>query len=262
MRAIRQKRPRATQILLQHTTRFQNQESSFVIPPSPPQVHEETLTIRLVFPGHELPNQDLVTPIMATIRQLKQQINALLVPSSSNHPANDHFITNTRQYVRPFGSTWTTFNRPGPISVGETVVPCASLKPGTILRVVPFFLPYSEDNKNDESDEEDNKSDEARITHQFYNEHGTYDSTSSTSDSSLTIHQRAYIRPEYGESNAESAARQEEIDSRIRQRQAKRKRHRRHQRKQHVQELTLEDINPHGLYANPIKPLVTEMVNG
>jgi hypothetical protein len=94
MRAIRQRQPR-TQILIQNTTRLQIRESSTVIPPSPPPIQEETLTIRLVFPGHELPNQDFVTPIMATIRQLKQRIKALLEPTSSNHPANDHFITTT-----------------------------------------------------------------------------------------------------------------------------------------------------------------------
>ena len=150
-----------------------------------------------------------------------------------------------------------------------------------------FYVSYptscNADNKNAESDEGNNKSDtsdeeykedpwyydnithtksdEETKTYQFYEEHGTSDSTSSHSDSSLTIQQRSYIRPEYGESNAESAARQEEIDSRIRQRQAKRKRHRRNQRKQHVQELTLEDINPHGLYANPIKPLAPSKVD-
>ena len=158
---------------------------------------------------------------MATVRQLQQQINALLIPTSSDHPAHDHFLTNTKLYVRPSGSTWTRFNRPGPIShdflPGETVIPCASLKHGTILRVIPYFISRSEENKND-SEEEDNasknehkedhwyynhKSDEESNTYHFYNEHGTSDSTSSNSDSDNTIHQQAYIRPEYGESNAE-----------------------------------------------------------
>ncbi len=95
-------------ILKQHTTRFQTPESSTVIPPSPPPVHEETLTIRLIFPGRELPNQYFVTPITHTIRQLTQRITALFVSPS--------LITNTLLYVRTSGPTWTKFHRPGPIS--------------------------------------------------------------------------------------------------------------------------------------------------
>jgi hypothetical protein len=145
-------------------------------------VHEETLTIHLVFPGRELPNQDFVTPIMATIRQLTQRITALFVSPS--------LITHTLLYVRPTGPTWTKFNRPGPISntflPGDFMIPCASLQQGTILRVVPYFRPYQEDNKDnsddgenesgkgDEEHKEDpwyhnnNKSDEETKTHQFY----------------------------------------------------------------------------------------------
>jgi hypothetical protein len=230
-------------------------------------VNEETLTIRLVFQGRELPNQDFVTPITATIRQLKQRINALFVSPS--------LITTTLLYVRPSGPTWTKFNRPGPINndflPGEFMIPCASLQQGTILRVGPYFLTYNEDNKKNDSDEEDNasdekdeeykedpryynhnnhnKSDEETKIYQFYDQHGTSDSTSSDSNYSLKIHQRSYIRPEYGESSAESATRQEEIASQVRK------------RKQNVQELTLEDINSHGLYANPIKPLAPSKVD-
>ncbi len=142
---------------------------------------------------------------MATIRQLKQGINALFLPPS--------LITTTRLYVRPSGSTWTTFNRPGPISndflPGKFVIPCASLKQEAILRVIPYSLSCSGDNKKDDSYEGDNKSDEETKTYQFYEEHGTSDSTSSNSDSSLMTHQRSYIRPEYGESSAKSAARQD-----------------------------------------------------
>jgi hypothetical protein len=138
-------------ILKQHTTRFQPHESSTLIPPSPPPVNEKTLTIRLVFPGRELPNQDFVTPIMATICQLTQRITALFVSPS--------LITNTLLYVRSSGPTWTKFHRPGPISnkflPGEFMIPCAYLEQGTILRVVPYFIPCQEEqsSKNDDSDE-------------------------------------------------------------------------------------------------------------
>jgi hypothetical protein len=84
---------------------------------------------------------------------------------------------------------------------------------------------------------------------------------SSTSESSLAIHQRSYIRPECGESSAESAERHREIDTRVNENMRHRLQRRAKtnsnnlQRRQYVQELTLDDINPHGLYANPVKPL-------
>ncbi len=128
------------------------------------------------------------------------------------------------------------------------MIPCAYLEHGTILRVVPYFIPCQGDDKNESTTR---NSDAETKTYQYESS----DSTSSASDSSLMIHQQSYIRPEYGESSAESAARHEEIDTRVRKRTAKRKRNRRNKRQQNVQELALEDINPHGLYANPIKPV-------
>ncbi len=105
-------------------------------------MNEEYLTIRLIFPGRELPNQDFVkSPIMISIDQMTQRITALFVYPS--------LITHILLYVRPSGPTWIQFQRPGPISntflPGEFMIPCASLDNGTILRVVPYFLPCQED---------------------------------------------------------------------------------------------------------------------
>ena len=166
LRAIRQRQPRTKQILRQHTTRFQPHESSTVIPESPPPVNDDTLTIRLVFPGRELPTQDFVTPITATVRQLTKRINALFISPS--------LITTALLYIRPSGSTWTRFNRPGPISndflPGEFLIPCASLQQGTILRVVPYFLTCNEENKKNDSEEGDNASnDEHKEDPCYYN---------------------------------------------------------------------------------------------
>ncbi len=152
------------------------------------------------------------------------------------------------------------------------MIPCASLDNGTILRVVPYFIPYQEDTEgeNESGENEDYKEDpwhntegenESGEENEDYKEdpwHNTYessDSSSPDSDSSLRIQQDSYIRPEYGESNAESAERQREINTRInaRMHQRTRKRDQRQQRKQCVQELTLDDINPFGLYPNPVK---------
>jgi hypothetical protein len=104
------------------------------------------------------------------------------------------------------------------------MIPCAFLDNGTILRVVPYFIPYQEDTegKNESGEEnEDYKEDPCWhnttiIQHDSDTETKTYqyesyDSSSSDSDSSLRIHQDSYIRPEYGEANAESAERQREI---------------------------------------------------
>jgi hypothetical protein len=129
------------------------------------------------------------------------------------------------------------------------MIPCAYLEHGTILRVVPYFLTCQEDSKKNhdegENDEGENESGEENVEYkedpwyypnntksnsdtetQTYH-YGSSDSTSSASDSSLKIHQKSYIRPEYDESSAESAARQEEINTRVRQRTAKRKRNKR-----------------------------------
>ena len=104
-------------------------------------MNEEYLTIRLIFPGRELPNQDFITPPMITIDQLTQRITALFTDPS--------LITNILLYVRPVGPTWIPFQRPGSISNtflhGELIIPCASLENGTNLRVVPYFIPCQED---------------------------------------------------------------------------------------------------------------------
>ncbi len=56
-------------------------------------------------------------------------------------------ITNTLLYVRTSGPTWTKLHRSGPISnrflLWEFMIPCAYLEQeqGTILRVVPYFIP-------------------------------------------------------------------------------------------------------------------------
>jgi hypothetical protein len=233
---------------------------------------EQYLTIRLIFPGRELPDQDFVTSPMITIGQLTQRITALFVSLS--------LITHTLLYVRPSGPIWIKFQRPGPISntflPGEFMIPCASLDNGTILRVVPYFILYQEDTAGENESGEENEdyeedpwhnttiiqhdSDTETKTYQYE----SYDSfSSSDSDSSLRIHQDSYIRPEYGESNAESAERQREINTGInaRMHQRTRRRDQRQQRKQCVQELTLDDINPFGLYPNPIKHLFTVTVD-
>jgi hypothetical protein len=165
---------------------------------------------------------------MITIGQLTQRITALFVSPS--------LTTHTLLNVRTSGPTWTKFQRPGPISnrflPGKFMIPCVSLDNGTILRVVPYFIPCQEatdfifDEGENESGEEneDYKEDPwyrtTTTTHNSDTETKTYqhessDSSSSDSDSSLRIHQDSYIRPEYAESNAESAERQREINTRI-----------------------------------------------
>ena len=247
---------RDKRMIKQSVTRF----TPTIIPESPPPMNEEYLTIRLIFPGRELSNQDFITPPMITIDQLTQRITALFTDPS--------LITNILLYVRPVGPTWIPFQRPGSISntflPGELIIPCASLENGTNLRVIPYFIPCQEDKEEEnnsgeeyESYKEDpwyhtHDSDEDSQTYQYENP----DYSSSDSDSSLRIHQASYIRPEYGESSAESAERQQEINTRITDRinQRTKRREQRQQRKQCVQELTLDDINPFGLYENPIKP--------
>ena len=71
-----------TMMIKQSVTRFTTHESSTVIPPSPPPMTEQYLTIRLIFPGRELPDQDFVTSPMITIGQLTQRITALFVSPS------------------------------------------------------------------------------------------------------------------------------------------------------------------------------------
>ena len=95
---------RDTRMIKQSVTRF----TPTVIPESPPPTHEEYLTIQLIFPGRELPNQDFVTSPMITITQLTQRITALF-----DYPS---LIAHTLLYVRPSGPTWIKFQRPGPIS--------------------------------------------------------------------------------------------------------------------------------------------------
>jgi hypothetical protein len=137
-------------------------------------------------------------------------------------------ITHILLYVRPSGSTWIKFQRPGPISntflPGEFMIPCASLDNGTILRVVPYFLPCEEGTndkgENESGEEYEDKEDPWYHTHDSDTDSKTYqyespDYSSSDSDSSLRIHQASYIRPEYGESSAEPAERQREINTRI-----------------------------------------------
>jgi hypothetical protein len=65
----------------------------------------------------------------------------------------------------------------------------------------------------------------------------------SSSENSVNAFHHCYISPEPSKSNAESVQRAEEINERIRLRKLKRK-----QYKQHVQTVTLDDLNPHGLY--------------
>jgi hypothetical protein len=65
----------------------------------------------------------------------------------------------------------------------------------------------------------------------------------SSSENSVDAFHHCYIPPEPNESNAESVQREEEINERIRLRKLKRK-----QYKQNVQIITLDDLNPHGLY--------------
>jgi hypothetical protein len=121
------------------------------------------------------------------------------------------------------------------------MIPCASLDNETILRVVPYFIPCQEDTdlvfdkgENDSGEEyEDYKESPwyhtTTIQHDSDTESKTYqyespDYSSSDSDSSLRIHQAFYIRPEYGESSAESAERQREINTRINARMNQKKR--------------------------------------
>jgi hypothetical protein len=72
----------------------------------------------------------------------------------------------------------------------------------------------------------------------------------SSSKKSVDAFHHCYIPPEPNESNAESVQRDEEIKERIRLTKLKRKHH-----KQHVQTITLDDLNPHGLYAHHDQPL-------
>jgi hypothetical protein len=99
---------RDTRIIKQSVTRFTPHASSTIIPESPPPMSEEHLTLRLIFPGRELPNQDFVTSPMFTIDQMTLRITALFAYPS--------LITHILLYVRPSGSTWIKFQRPGPIS--------------------------------------------------------------------------------------------------------------------------------------------------
>jgi hypothetical protein len=94
------------------------------------------------------------------------------------------------------------------------------------------------------------------------------------SEDSATTYFQCYIPPDIDESNAESVAREEEIQKRIQTRKHKNasessntpptQRQRVHetqhieQRKQLVQTITLDDLNPHGLYPNPDKPLTPQ----
>jgi hypothetical protein len=97
------------------------------------------------------------------------------------------------------------------------------------------------------------------------------------SDESITTYFKCYIPPEIDESNAESVAREEEIQRRIRtrkhkntpersrtpptQRQRVRETNHKGKIKQLVQTITLDDLNPHGLYPNPDKTLTPQDIN-
>ena len=96
-----------------------------------------------------------------------------------------------------------------------------------------------------------------------------------TSEDSLTTYFKCYIPPDIDESNAESVAREDEIQRRIRTRKHKnppdeprtpptqrKKVHKTNHNakiKQLVQTITLDDLNPHGLfYPNPDKTLTPQ----
>ena len=191
-------------VLRQHVTRINQQVSSIIIPnsPIPTMRHDEdenTLTIHLVFPGKQLPNQDITLPHTLTVHELSLRITQLF----------DSTIIHTIMYLRPNGRAWTRFYRVGTITdsflPGEPRIPCASIQHGSILRIEPYFYTCSDDEHDELVTSEGRNEDE----------HETYLSDdSSTSESSLAIHQRSYIRPECGESSAESAERHREIDTR------------------------------------------------
>ena len=170
-------------VLRQHVTRINQQASSTVIPPSPtPSINhneeDNTLTIHLVFPGKQLPDQDITLPSTLTVHELSLRIIQLF----------DSTITHTAMFLRPYGLTWTRFYRAGTITdsflPGEPRIPCAFLQHGSTLRVEPYFYSYPE-NEHDEIINSGGRNEDELETY--------FSDDSSTSESSLTIHQRSYI---------------------------------------------------------------------
>jgi hypothetical protein len=91
--------------------------------------------------------------------------------------------------------------------------------------------------------------------HQDPNNHLCMPDEESSSENSVNAFHHCYIPPEPSESNAESVQRAEEINERIGLRKLKRK-----QYKQHVQTVTLDDLNPHGLYPHHDLPLPAQPI--